>query len=409
MRGLVLRSATHDRAKSPVLRSHRWFETKLSYLHRVVHPDCDLATHGWAVAISTVLPVFDGRFCRSLCNRLWTHHHWRRRAVSPQPLLARSCGVNPIAGMGLADFHHLGQPSRITCDKYFNAPSRIQTIGGSMVDTSKRILGRLQRERVKQQKLLREFIWSLSSDGRHSKKRLGDLNGMFAGKRCFVMGNGPSLLKCDLGPLKDEVTIGSNAQYLAWDTMGFVPTFLTVEDRLVAEDRAAELCSLERPTKIFPKDLLYCLGNSKNAIFIDFVRDYRPFPKFSSDFQKIVYWGGTVSVLNLQLAYYLGCSEIYLIGFDHNYRVPTEIDNHVITSKGDDVNHIHPDYFGKGYRWHDPNIPRMEQGYSEARRFLDTNGVRVRNATIGGQLEIFERIDYGSLFPPNPAQGGGQE
>ena len=48
------------------------------------------------------------------------------------------------------------------------------------------------------------------------------------------MGNGPSLLKCDLTLLKDELTVGSNAQYLIWDSMGFTPNFLTVEDRLVA-------------------------------------------------------------------------------------------------------------------------------------------------------------------------------
>ena len=274
-----------------------------------------------------------------------------------------------------------------------------------MGNTTKRILGRLQRETAKYQKSLTERIWSASSDGRQSANRLAGLDGRFAGRRCFVMGNGPSLLKCDLSLLKGEVTIGSNAQYLSWDTMGFVPTFLTVEDRLVAEDRADELRALEQPIKVFPRDLLYCLRGSKNTIFINFVRDYRPFPQFTSDFQNVAYWGGTVSVLNLQLAYYLGCSEIYLIGFDHNYKVPDDIKDHVITSQGDDVNHIHPDYFGKGYRWHDPNLARMEQSYAEARRFLDAKGIPVRNATVGGHLEVFERTDYASLFRSDAHQG----
>lgn len=275
--------------------------------------------------------------------------------------------------------------------------------------TPKRIYARLQREKDKHQKLLRETVWNLGPDGGRSRSRLADLNGMFAGKRCFVMGNGPSLLKCDLTLLKGEVTIGSNAQYLAWDTMGFVPTFLTVEDRLVAEDRANELCALEQPIKIFPLDLLYCLRGSKNTIFINFVRDYKPFPKFTADFQQIVYWGGTVSMLNLQLAYYLGCSEIYLIGFDHHYKVPNDVKDFVITSEGDDINHIHADYFGKGYRWHDPNLARMEESYSVARRFFDEKGIPIRNATVGGQLEVFDRIDYDSLFTSNSAQGDGQE
>lgn len=267
-----------------------------------------------------------------------------------------------------------------------------------MAELYERILGRSRRVRKKRQEWARELIWSTTPEGRQSRRKLAGLNGKFAGRRCFIMGNGPSLLKCDLSLLKDEITIGSNAQYLVWDTMGFVPNFLTVEDRLVAEDRADELRALEQPIKIFPRDLLYCLSNSANAIFVNFTRDYRPFPKFSSDFGNIVYWGGTVSFLNLQLAYYLGCNEIILVGFDHHYHVPDQKDGHVITSQGDDVNHVHANYFGKGYRWHDPNLARMEQSYAEARRFLEARGISIRNATVGGELEIFVRVDYPDLF-----------
>ena len=272
----------------------------------------------------------------------------------------------------------------------------------------KRVLRRARRELVDQQKLVLNLVWSVSPEGRQNKKMLAELEGKFAGRRCFVMGNGPSLLKSNLSLLKDELTIGSNAQYLIWDAIGFVPTYLTVEDRLVAEDRAEELCNLDQPVKVFPRDLSYCLGESKNTVFINFIRDYQPFPKFTSDFAKTVYWGGTVSMLNLQLADYLGCNEIYLIGFDHHYQVPTTIKDHIITSQGDDVNHVHPSYFGKGYRWHDPNLARMEQSYAEARRFLDAKGVIVRNATVGGQLEVFERVDYNELFTEALGDANGQ-
>jgi len=270
-----------------------------------------------------------------------------------------------------------------------------------MAELHERLMRRGRRVYEKQQKWTREFIWSRSLEGRQNASKLADLKEIFAGRRCFVMGNGPSLLKCDLGLLKNEITIASNAQYLVWDTIGFVPNFLTVEDRLVAEDRADQLRALEQPIKIFPRDLLYCLSNSKNAIFVNFARDYRAFPKFSPEFEKIVYWGGTVSFLNLQLAYYLGCHEVILVGFDHDYHVPDEKDGHVITSRGDDVNHIHADYFGKGYRWHDPNLARMEQSYVEARRFLTGRGIPIRNATVGGKLEVFERVDYPDLFRPS--------
>ena len=107
------------------------------------------------------------------------------------------------------------------------------------------------------------------------------------------------------------------------------------------------------------------------------------------------YWGGTVSFLNLQLAAYLGCNPIVLIGFDHSYVGPSqEIQDYVIHSQVEDVNHIHPDYFGPGYRWHDPNVQRMEMAYRCARRALESAGVQVLNATVGGQLEVFERVSF---------------
>lgn len=267
-----------------------------------------------------------------------------------------------------------------------------------MMNLITRIIKCVKREGESVLNRTRESFWSVGPEGKDNRRKLAALRRKFAGRRCFVMANGPSLLKCDLTLLKNEITICSNAQYLIWDKMGFVPNFLTVEDRLVAEDRCKELNAIQEVTKIYPLDLSYCLKNTGDTIFINFIRDYKPFPQFSPDFEKIVYWGGTVSALNLQLAYYLGCQEIYLIGFDHNYKVPDKIVNHVITSEHDDVNHIHPNYFGKGYRWHDPNVMRMEQSYVEARRFLDHRGIKVRNATIGGKLEVFERIDYASLF-----------
>jgi hypothetical protein len=124
------------------------------------------------------------------------------------------------------------------------------------------------------------------------------------------------------------------------------------------------------------------------------LREYPGFPRFSGEFDRVCYWGGTVTMLNLQLAHYLGCDPIYLIGFDHNYRVPANLESDVILSQADDVNHFHPDYFGKGYRWHDPMVERMESAYRVAREFLEAHGVKVFNATAGGRLEVFERVRY---------------
>ncbi|MBM4166286.1 MAG: DUF115 domain-containing protein, partial [Ignavibacteria bacterium] len=226
-----------------------------------------------------------------------------------------------------------------------------------------RAINRMHREYAKSKNYIKKSIWRKSPIGKENQKELLSLKNKFQHCRCFVMGNGPSLKRCELSLLKNEITIASNAQYLIWEEMGFIPTFLTVEDNLVAEDRAIELNAIQNTSKIFPLDLSYCLKKDKHTIMINFIRDYKPFPQFSNDFSEKVFWGGTVSFLNLQLAFYLGCNPIYLIGFDHNYTVSEKSENFVITSEKDDVNHVHPNYFGKGYRWHDPNVERMERSY----------------------------------------------
>jgi hypothetical protein len=247
--------------------------------------------------------------------------------------------------------------------------------------------------------------WRRTAEGHSSTVKLESLRGCYRGRRCFVMGNGPSLLKCDLNQLASEITVVSNAHYLIWDQLTYVPTFLAVEDRLVAEDRADELRGLTGITRIFPFDLRPLLGpGDETKLYLNFPRDYRRSPRFSRDLTKRCYWGGTVSFMNLQLAAYLGCNPIILIGFDHSYVVPSkEIQNNVIQSQAKDVNHIHPDYFGPGYRWHDPNIARMEAAYRCARQELEKSGVRVLNATAGGQLEVFERATFDSVIQSSPA------
>ena len=213
------------------------------------------------------------------------------------------------------------------------------------------------------------------------------------------MGNGPSLLESDLERLAEEVTIASNAHYLIWPQLGYVPTFLTVEDRLVAEDRADELRALRGTVKVFPDDLMHVLGPAgADTLFVRFPRAYRHFPRFSDDLARRAYWGGTVSFLNLQLAAHLGCTTVVLLGFDHSYVVPEEeLAGHVIHSTRQDVNHVHPDYFGPGYRWHDPDLARMEVAYRCARAALERRGVTVLNATAGGRLEIFERAELSEI------------
>ena len=106
----------------------------------------------------------------------------------------------------------------------------------------------------------------------------------------------------------------------------------------------------------------------------------------------------------LQLAAYFGFEEIYLIGVDANYVIPSDAElsgaSRVkeIDMESDDPNHFHPDYFGKGKRWHEPNVDVMIEAYEEAKRACNAKGIKITNATVGGKLEVFPRVAFESLF-----------
>lgn len=226
-------------------------------------------------------------------------------------------------------------------------------------------------------------------------------------KRCFLIGNGPSLNQTDLSALKDEVTFAVNSFFLKARDLDWTPTFYMVEDHLVAEDRAYWINKFKGSTKLFPAYLGYAFPAAEDTIFYN----HRPrvsYPHgfdFSLEADKITYTGCTVTFSMMQIAAYLGFEEIYLIGVDASYDIPADTQEGtdyavgVLDMKSDDTNHFDPNYFGKGFRWHDPQVGKMVEAYGEARRTLEGTGQNIYNATVGGMLEVFERRSFQSLFP----------
>lgn len=237
-----------------------------------------------------------------------------------------------------------------------------------------------------------------------NEENLLRLKNLHEGERAVIIGNGPSLNLCNLKKIKDETTFGVNSIFLNYENMGFHPTYYIVEDIFVAEDRFQEINQYKgSKTKFFGNYLRYCIDEADDILWLN-VRfrydDYPGFPNFSKNAARMVWTGGTVSYICLQLAYYMGFSEVYLVGFDHSYNIPSDanIAGMTIVSQSEDPNHFDPNYFGKGYRWHDPKVERMEQAYRKAKKIFETDGRKIFNATKGGKLEVFERIEYDNIF-----------
>jgi hypothetical protein len=234
-----------------------------------------------------------------------------------------------------------------------------------------------------------------------NERTLRSFKNLHKGRRCFIIGNGPSLNKVDLTHLKNEITFGVNGIYLNYDKMGFYSTYYVIEDYLIAEDRSKEINAIEQSFKFIPSYLDYILKRNHNSANFNAFINYReePFsPRFSENCSRRISVGGSVTYMCIQLAYYMGFTEIYLVGFDHNYsKLDKEIDS-VITNLDKDQNHFTPNYYRKGERLHDPNVERMEKGFFKANQFLTKHGVKIYNVTPGGHLEVFERKDFDKIF-----------
>lgn len=254
----------------------------------------------------------------------------------------------------------------------------------------------------------REFLYTKYDEGLYfGRSNFCDLKGKFSGKRVFIVGNGPSLNKHDLSFLKNEYSFAVNGIFYKTASEDYKPTFYVVEDRHVMQDNLKEINDYDIEYKFFPVDYKRFIKKKKNTRFFRLDKGYynssSPYfavPRFSCDVNHKVYCGQSVTMVNLQLAAYLGFSEVYLIGMDHSYVIPEDasVNGEEILSNSDDPNHFHPSYFGKGKKWHDPHLDRVERTYNYFKLVYEAQGRTLKNATIGGSLEVFERVDYDSLF-----------
>jgi hypothetical protein len=229
----------------------------------------------------------------------------------------------------------------------------------------------------------------------------------FKGRRCFIIGNGPSLNFHDLSLLDGEYSFGVNSFYYKTRETGFRPTFYVVEDSSVMKENIAEIRAYEAPFKFFPTIYRKLHPKTPNTFFFAMNRGFYErsspnfvVPRFSTDASQVLYCGQSVTYINLQLAYFMGFTEVYLIGMDFDYIIPKSHKRigDVLLSDTNDPNHFHKDYFGKGKTWKDPKLDRVLMNYRMANLVYSGVGRRIFNATKGGKLELFERADYDSLF-----------
>ncbi len=226
------------------------------------------------------------------------------------------------------------------------------------------------------------------------------------GERCFVVATGPSLTKDDLKKLKYDYSFSMNSIINLYGETHYRPTYYLIQDGLVERRLRNELVQLQHDISFIGigniggfSSVLSRRQASRYNSFIPYNLDvaYHIYDmygsiadkikmNFSDDCAQKVYDGCTVTYSAIQLACYMGFKKIYLLGCDCDYH-------------GEKQHFL--DYGLKA----SPSAGDAQiVAYTAAKEYADTHGIKIYNATRGGKLEVFERVDFDSLFPPEDSE-----
>ena len=234
-------------------------------------------------------------------------------------------------------------------------------------------------------------------------RRLSKFKDIHQGKRCFFIGNGPSLRVEDLNILDEhkEITFGFNRIYNIFDNTSWRPDYYVSQDYKMLLGCQKAVSDLSLPIKFIPVDLEWeyniRIKNKTPFKMLWMPKDNLAPAGFSNDLPSGVYWGSTCMYTAAQIAVYMGFKEIYFIGVDHHFQISQNNKGEIV------VDNTVKDYFCDKYNEDKENlyIPNTETStlaYIEMKNVCEKHGVKVYNATRGGKLEVFERVDFDKLF-----------
>jgi len=229
-------------------------------------------------------------------------------------------------------------------------------------------------------------------------EKLYNMRNKHKGERCFIVGGGPSLTYEDIEKLKHEKTFFVNSIVLEHDKISYKPTYYGVQDNSGFQPIKNMIYESGYPAilwgRVCDRSIRIPVEDTRpewiefpsNGTFTTLCVSYELkffLPKFSTDASVAVFENWTVVISMIQIAVFLGFSEIYLLGCDCcNYSGK----NHFINYPGEEHK-----------SWNIPFISNIK-GYQKAKEYADSHNIKIYNATRGGMLEVFERVNLDDIL-----------
>lgn len=212
---------------------------------------------------------------------------------------------------------------------------------------------------------------------------------MHRNERCFIVATGPSLRSEDLDILEKngEIAFSVNGIFHAFQHTKWRPTYYVSDDYRAINNNSEMIDGIAREAAFIGDTYAPFWEREHPRSVYKFHKHYEYYydkgPKFTDDFAQKSYTGLTVTYTCIQLAVYMGFKEIYLLGVDCNYISGSDSNYFFKSGKKDSINH---------------ETDKTVMAYQSAKRYADEHNIKIYNATRGGMLEVFERVDFDSLF-----------
>ncbi len=233
----------------------------------------------------------------------------------------------------------------------------------------------------------------------------------YKGRRAFVLGNGPSLNQLHLECLQNELVFAVNGFACHPILDVWQPAVLALGDPSYSEKYESFLAEFEQIRKrlstcSFFLPLSFWRTFTRHRLlpaercFYSCLRGNMAFQKrFTVDLTRPVPGGQTVALFAILISLYMGCNPIYLVGMDHDFlatpKAPTHFsDAYEASVAGSEV----PRFSTWTYLRLVQAVTRMFEGYVNIKRVADSRGQCILNATPGGFLDVFPRVQYECLF-----------
>jgi len=211
-------------------------------------------------------------------------------------------------------------------------------------------------------------------------------------KRCFIIGNGPSLNEQDLNLIANEISFAMNRISLIYNKTYWRPNyFVCPTGNSVRQDWKFDILKtikLDIPCWFWDTDFNKKeYKNYENIIFSKLTGHHEsanpledpPLKWFSKEPNKWMSKYGTSLITAAQLAFYMGFNKIYLLGCDLGF--------------GLEKHHFDKKYNLGGHMDRNKLDLTMNSAHKLIKKAGKENKVEIFNCSRGGYLEVYKRIN----------------